>query len=229
MTSVARARRRIAGGAVTAVAAAVMALAAGCTSAASSSSSAPVPAPATTPAAPTSAPATTAAPSPTSATPAPSSSASATSPARAAGAAPACATDILKVTPGLAEGAAGSAYQVIDFTNLSGEPCTLFGYPGVALAGGAPVTQIGAAASRSTATAATLVTLAAGGTANALLRITDAGNYPTSECDPVASTYLQIYPPNQTTPVYVAYTSTGCSSTAVNLLSVGVVQPGSGG
>ncbi len=228
MTSVARARRRIAGGAVAAVAAAVMALAAGCTSAASSSSSAPVPAPVTTSAAPTSAPATTAAPS-SSATPSPSSSASATSPAGAAGAAPACATDILKVTPGLAEGAAGSAYQVIDFTNLSSEPCTLFGYPGVALAGGAPVTQIGAAASRSTATAATLVTLAAGGTANALLRITDAGNYPTSECDPVASTYLQIYPPNQTTPVYVAYTSTGCSSTAVNLLSVGVVQPGSGG
>ncbi len=229
MTPVARARRRIVGGVA---AAAVMALAAGCTSAASSSSSASLPVPSTTSPAPASA--TTAAPaapsSSAAATPAPSSSASATSPAGAAGSgAPACATDILSVTPGLAEGAAGSAYQVIVFTNLSGEPCTLFGYPGVALAGGVPVTQIGAAASRSTATAATLVTLAAGGSANALLRITEAGNYPASQCDPVASTYLQIYPPNQTTPVYVAYKSTGCSSTTVNLLSVGVVQAGNGG
>ncbi len=133
------------------------------------------------------------------------------------------------MTAGLAQGAAGSIYQVIDFTNVSGGACTLFGYPGVALAGGSPVTQIGAAASRSTAASATLVTLGAGATANALLRITEAGNYPPASCHPVASTYLQIYPPNQTTPVYLAYKSTGCALTTVNLLSVGVVQAGSGG
>jgi hypothetical protein len=113
--------------------------------------------------------------------------------------------------------------------NISGAPCTLFGYPGVALAGGSPVSQVGAAASRSTASSATLVTLAAGGTGNALLRITQALNYPSSKCHPVATTYLQIYPPNQTTPVYLGYKSTGCSSTSVNILSVGVVQEGSGG
>jgi Protein of unknown function (DUF4232) len=129
----------------------------------------------------------------------------------------------------VAQGAAGSIYQVIDFKNISGAPCTLYGYPGVALASGQPVTQIGAAASRSTAAPATTVTLAAGGTANALLRITEAGNYPATRCNPVASDYLQIYPPNQTTPIYLAYKSTGCSSTAVNLLSIGVVQAGNGG
>ena len=44
----------------------------------------------------------------------------------------------------------------------------------------------------------------------------------------MASTYLQIYPPNQTTPIYLGYKSTGCSATAVNLLTIGVVQSGAG-
>jgi hypothetical protein len=142
---------------------------------------------------------------------------------------PACATRGLQASAGVAQGTAGSLYQVIDFTNISGAPCTLFGYPGVALAGGTPVTQIGAAATRSSAASATLVTLAAGATANALLRITQAGDYSASQCHPTASSYLQIYPPNQTTPIYLAYKATGCASTAVPpLLSIGVVQAGSG-
>jgi hypothetical protein len=99
----------------------------------------------------------------------------------------------------------------------------------MALAGGSPAAQVGTAASRSNATPAKLVTLAAGQTANALLRITQALNYPTAKCHPVGTTYLQIYPPNQTTPIYLAYKSTGCTSTGVNLLSVSVVQSGSGG
>ena len=72
------------------------------------------------------------------------------------------------------------------------------------------------------------MTLAPGQTGNALLRITQALNYPPATCSPKATTYLQIYPPNQTTPIYLAYTSTGCASTSVNLLTIGVVQPGAG-
>ena len=198
---------------------AVAALATGCSSSSSSASSLTL--------APSSA-----ASSPSAAAPAsvPSAAASATpSSSAAAGGTPACATRSLKATVGIAQGAAGSVYQVIDFTNISGSPCTLFGYPGVALAGGTPVTQIGAAAARSTGSSAKLVTLAAGKTANALLQITQAENYSASRCVPKASTYLQIYPPNQTTPIYLAYKSTGCSSSKVNLLTVGVVQPGNGG
>jgi hypothetical protein len=130
---------------------------------------------------------------------------------------------------GVSEGAAGSVYQVIDFTNTGSAPCTLYGYPGVSLAAGTtPATQVGAAASRSTAAAPTLVTLSRGQTGNALLRITQALNYPASKCSPKATAYLQIYPPNQTTPIYLPYTSTGCASTSVNLLTIGVVQTGSG-
>ena len=62
---------------------------------------------------------------------------------------PGCATRDLKATVGVAQGAAGSVYQVIDFTNIGTASCSLYGYPGIALAGGSPVTQIGMAASRS--------------------------------------------------------------------------------
>jgi hypothetical protein len=87
---------------------------------------------------------------------------------------------------------------------------------------------VGQAATRSPIAPPTLVTLRPGQAGNALLRITQALNYPTGRCSPKATTYLQIYPPNQTTPIYLAYTSTGCASTTVKLLTIGVVQAGAG-
>jgi hypothetical protein len=117
---------------------------------------------------------------------------------------------------------------VIDFTNIGTTACTLYGYPGVSLAAGTPVTQVGQAATRSPVAAPTLVTLEPGHTGNALLRITQALNYPTATCLPQATAYLQIYPPGETTPIYLAFSSTGCSSVAVKLLTIGVVQAGSG-
>jgi hypothetical protein len=141
----------------------------------------------------------------------------------------ACPTKYLAAKVGIGQGAAGSVYQVIDFTNISNVPCTLYGYPGVSLAGGSPVTQVGAAASRSTSTSASVVTLAPGATGNALLRITQAQNYPSATCSPAATTYLQIYPPDQYTPLYLAYKTTGCAKTAVKLLTISVITPGSGG
>ncbi|MFF5019954.1 DUF4232 domain-containing protein [Streptomyces sp. NPDC001165] len=139
----------------------------------------------------------------------------------------ACPTRYLNARPGVSQGAAGSVYQVIDFTNISKTACTLYGYPGVSLAGGSPVRQIGPAATRNTTTPPTLVTLAPGATGNALLRITNAGNYPAEQCHPTAAQYLQVYPPGQTTPIYVAYNSTACAGT-VGILSVSTVQPGAG-
>jgi Protein of unknown function (DUF4232) len=142
----------------------------------------------------------------------------------------ACPTMDLAAHVGLAQGTAGSIYQVIYFTNLSNAPCTLYGYPGVSLAAGSPqVNQVGAAATRSTKTAPTLVTIDPGQSANTTLRIVEAANYPTGTCKPTATTFLQIFPPNQTTPIYLAYKSTGCASSAVKLLSVGVMTAGTGG
>jgi hypothetical protein len=146
----------------------------------------------------------------------------------AAGAAPACATRSLGLKLGLGQGAAGSTFQVIDFTNISNAACTLYGYPGVSLAGGKPVKQIGLAAAESHTTPRKLVTLAPGAAANAVLQIVHAVNFPAARCHLVTAGYLQIYPPNQTTPAYLHYTSQTCAK-PVQILTVSVVQAGSVG
>ena len=147
--------------------------------------------------------------------------------APAPAAAPACPTSSLQVKLGVAQGYAGGVYEVIDFTNTSGSPCTLHGYPGVSLVSGPPYTQIGLAAKRSTSSARKLVTLVPGATANALLQIVDALNYPNATCGPTKATALKVYPPNQTVPVYLPSTSSGCAK-PVQIMYIGPVQPGSG-
>ena len=142
--------------------------------------------------------------------------------------APACPNGSLKVTQGLGQGYAGGTYEVIDFTNTSGSTCTLFGYPGVSLVSGPPYAQIGLAAKRDTTKPVTLITLAPGAVANALLQIVDALNFPTSTCSPAAATDLQVYPPGQTAAVYLPNQSEACAE-PVQTTFIGPVQAGSGG
>jgi hypothetical protein len=157
----------------------------------------------------------------------PATSAPATTPAVAGPAS--CPTRYLGVKAGLSQGTAGSIYQVIDFTNISNVSCTLYGYPGISFAStGSTGGQIGLAAKENPTPPRELVTLAPGATANALLRIVDAGNFPPATCGMVTAHWLVIYPPNQTTPVYLSYTSPTCSK-QVQILTVNVVQAGSGG
>jgi hypothetical protein len=206
------ASRAIAGAALTCVAALVTACGA---------SSSPSAAPATTAKSASASATATAQSSPAAATPSPAASAAAP-----AGHAP-CPTRSLSAKIGVSQGTAGSTYTVIDFTNISNVTCTLYGYPGVSLAGGNPVSQIGLAAAESHATARVLVTLTPGAVASALLQIVHAGNYPPSKCGMTTATSLQIYPPNQTTPIYLGYNSPTCSK-PVQILTVSVVQSGSG-
>jgi hypothetical protein len=188
-------------------------LASACSASTPSSSSPPSGTPSATP---VSSPSTT-----------PATSAPATTPA-VAGPAP-CPTRYLGVKAGLSQGTAGSIYQVIDFTNISNVSCTLYGYPGISFAStGSSGGQIGLAAKENPTPPRQLVTLAPGATANALLRIVAAGNFPPATCGMVTAHWLVIYPPNQTTPVYLNYTSPTCSK-QVQILTVNVVQPGSGG
>jgi hypothetical protein len=163
---------------------------------------------------------------PATAAPATSTSSGSAAPTRAPAGTGPCPTRSLGLKLGLAQGTAGSTYTVIDFTNISNVTCTLYGFPGVSFAGGTPVTQIGLAAAEDHSTARVLVTLAPGQLANALLQIADAGNYPPSRCDPVMATYL--YPPNQTTPIFLSYKSATCAK-PVQILTVSVVQPRSDG
>jgi hypothetical protein len=197
--------------ALTAAALICTAAVAGC---ASSGSSQPA-ASGSTQATSSSAPSAPAASSNTPAVVAPSSSAPGT---------PACATSALRIKQGSSDGYAGGVYVTIDFTNTSGSTCTLFGYPGVSLVTGPPYKQIGLAAKRSTSTPKKLVALAAGKTAQAQLQIVDALNFPSADCGPTKATALKIYPPNQTEPVYLPNTSTGCSK-PVQIMYIGTVRP----
>lgn len=165
------------------------------------------------------------APAATSAPPAPAPSPS-SAPAAAGGPA-SCPTRSLQVKLGVSQGTAGSVYTTIVFTNISNVTCTLYGYPGVSLQTARPVHQIGKPAHENPATPRTLVTLQPQTTANALLQIVFAGNYPASTCGPVTAHYLQVYPPNQTTPAYIKYRTQACSK-PVRLMTVDVVKPGSG-
>ena len=140
---------------------------------------------------------------------------------------PACPTSSLHVKQGVAQGYAGGMYEVIDFTNTSSTTCTLYGYPGVSLVSGPSHTQIGLAAKRDTTVPVKLITLAPGATANAPLQIVDALNYPPATCGPAPATDLRVYPPNQTTPVYLANTANGCTK-PVQTLFIRPVQSGSG-
>jgi hypothetical protein len=138
---------------------------------------------------------------------------------------PQCPTKNLKIALGPTQGTAGSIYVALHFTNLGSATCSMYGYPGVSLAGGSPVKEISPGAGRTPSTVS-LVKLAPGAMATSTLQIAEAGNYPTSRCDPKPSSYIQIYPPGQTTPTYVAYSSTACVK-SVQQLWVSAMKAGS--
>jgi Protein of unknown function (DUF4232) len=139
-----------------------------------------------------------------------------------------CLSRYLHGATGLSQGTAGSIYVVVTFKNLDNVACTLYGFPGVALATGAPVTDVGQPSTEDMTTARELVTLQPGGFANATLRVVDAGNFPPSVCTQVNTTWLAVIPPNQRIPLYIPFKSVACKGSA-KLLSVTAVRPGNGG
>jgi hypothetical protein len=143
---------------------------------------------------------------------------------------PACATSALHVTVPTSAGnaAAGSSYYPVQFTNTSGSPCTLYGFPGVSFVTAAGGSQIGIPATRDPVLAARLVTLSPGQTVHAELQVAVAQNYPPTDCGLVTAHWLKVYPPNQTAPVYVSFTAQTCSKPKT-ILSVQTVQTGASG
>jgi hypothetical protein len=174
------------------------------------------------------------------AAPAPPAAAPAPAPAAVAVAAPApapaqyipkCATSDLAVWLNLPEsqGAAGSVYTPLEFTNISGHECYLWAYPGVsAVTGvGGGARQLGDAAGRDSVYPARIVNLVPGATAHALLRYVDVI---TSDpgCGARDASYLRIYPEAQPTATYTYFDLPSCTRTGANweYLTITTVQPG---
>jgi hypothetical protein len=140
---------------------------------------------------------------------------------------PICESAQLDLTLGRAEGAAGSLYLPLEFTNMGEESCGMTGWPGVSLVEGEGGEPIGSPATRDDEQGqATRIELAPGATVIADLRVARAENYPAEDCEPVPAGGLLVYPPDELDSVFVPYEGlTGCAVTDVNLLGVTVVHP----
>jgi hypothetical protein len=136
---------------------------------------------------------------------------------------PRCKTPGLEVWLGVGAGGAGagSTTYPLEFTNLTGHSCHLRGYPGVSAERAGQ--QVGSAAGRDPAVPVRTVTLAAGATAHASLRITDVSAL--SGCKPVTASGLAVYPPGAFTAAQIPFRFRACSASGPAFLSVRVVQP----
>jgi hypothetical protein len=145
----------------------------------------------------------------------------------------ACPPAALRITIGSPGGAAagqaaGHSHETLDFINVSGRSCDLYGYPGVSFADQAGAT-IGHPAARS-GNPAVHVVVAPGGTAHAWLNVVDATNYPASKCHVVSAHRLRVFPPGQTAASYVTLSAgaPACSSAAETVIVVYPVRAGTG-
>lgn len=122
---------------------------------------------------------------------------------------------------GLGGGTAGSTYYPLEFTNISHHACTLNGYPGVSAYGNSGG-QVGPAATRNGQHHGT-VTLAAGATAHAILRVEDWGAVCSAK---VNAAGLKVYPPGVRKAEPVPFAFGACAHRGV--LIVGPVKGGVG-
>lgn len=137
----------------------------------------------------------------------------------------ACATSQLTVELANEQGAAGSRIADLVFTNISGEDCTLSGFPGVSAVTGGDGTQLGQAARRETGIEPVEVTLQPGAQARAAMKITNVGLFDQAQCQPQAAEGLRVYPPENTDSLYVAVPGLqGCAG-EVDYLSVQPIAP----
>ena len=137
-----------------------------------------------------------------------------------------CATADLTIwmgTPG--DGAAGSSYYELQFSNTSSHACTIFGFPGVS-ALDIHGHQLGNAAARYHNDAAQLVTLGRGETAHVLLRVVNTGALP--NCHPAAAVTLRIFPPDDSGSVSVPFSFSACKRHGQAYLFVRATMSGTG-
>ena len=136
-----------------------------------------------------------------------------------------CATTDLKLTVGASQGAAGTMYYPLDFTNESSSACTMYGYPGVSFVTGAHGSQIGPPAAREGGIALALITLAPGAVANATLAVSNV--LASTNCkNPVTVNWLKVYPPDQYSALVVPLRRQGCADKSLVIMHVRPVSSG---
>jgi hypothetical protein len=119
-----------------------------------------------------------------------------------------------------ANGAAGTSYYPLEFTNTSGHTCSLYGYPGVSAISRSGQ-QLGSPAGWGSLSGAKRVILAPGATAHTILAYHDVAVSTAPGCDPVYTTFdLRVYPPDQRLATYAAFDFEACSHAGVVYLDI---------
>lgn len=139
------------------------------------------------------------------------------------------ATESAPVTGGRDRAPLGGTYYTLEFTNVSGRTCSLYGYPEVSAYAGSQGggIQIGSAAAHDTSVRPQPVTLEPGATAHALLRVgTDA--FQPAACARVTAPGLRVMLPDQVRPAFVSITVSACSKKGPQFLTVQPIQPRAG-
>jgi Domain of unknown function (DUF4232) len=142
----------------------------------------------------------------------------------------ACTADDLGVWLAVAQldGAAGSIYYPLQFTNLSRHACAMRGFPGVS-AVDRNLHQLGSPAGRAHVVPVRTVVLAPGRTAHAVLRYGDVTVSTAPGCHPTFRTFeLRVYPPGQYHATYAAFDFEVCSHAGPVYMDIGPIQAGVG-
>jgi hypothetical protein len=135
------------------------------------------------------------------------------------------------VADGQGNGALGTIYYPLEFTNLSGRACSMYGFPGVSAISG-DGQQLGSPATWESGggfgTPRTVI-VAPGATAHAILAYHDAEVGGAPGCDPVSTTAeLRVYLPGQHSAAFAFFDLPACSHAGPAYLTIGPVKPGVG-
>ena len=125
---------------------------------------------------------------------------------------PRCTTGELSAGLGPAEGAAGSIYRDLVFTNTGPRTCELRGFPGVSYVTGDDGHQVGPAAVMQGERGGQ-VPIPPGRTAVAPLQLVNVQNFDPGVCQPTPVRGLRVYPPGDTASLFVPMDGTGCAGT----------------
>jgi Protein of unknown function (DUF4232) len=117
-------------------------------------------------------------------------------------------------------GAAGTIYYPLEFTNLSHHTCYLYGYPGVSAIDQSGH-QLGSPANWGPRAGARIVNLAPGATAHTILGYHDVVVGTSPGCAQVKlAAYLRVYPPDQRSATNAAFPVEACSKSGPIYMSI---------
>lgn len=146
-------------------------------------------------------------------------------PSAGASSAPPCKTSGIDIwfEPEIGGGTAGSVFYRFQLTNLSGHRCTLKSYPKV-FAANLAGQRFGSAAANEATGAPHTVSLAAGESASALVRVVEAGNFSPSDCNPRTAAGFRVSPPGQTASRFVPFPFEACAKPGHSNLLIRAVK-----